>query len=138
MPLVDLDTDSDNNGVVNQSSGEEAIEMTNPGKVVAYNKDDDNANGFGRGNDRDPGILKGRGKLADRLAKRRRGRQQRRDVPEHDARLGEVGNAADVVFECDSAHFAESGEVAASGASGVRSCSPASASFSSSAAPGSS
>jgi len=42
---VDVDTDSDNTGAVENTPYEDNIEMNQPGKVIGYNKDDDNGNG---------------------------------------------------------------------------------------------
>ncbi len=44
LPLVDLDTDSDNRGVIEHSQLEDDDEMAAPGKILRYNADDDNAN----------------------------------------------------------------------------------------------
>jgi hypothetical protein len=44
QPLVDLDTDSDNNGNIEGSAAEDLIETTFPGKIVARNSDNDNDN----------------------------------------------------------------------------------------------
>ena len=46
-------------------------------------------------------------KLGDRLAERRGMAQERRDVLEHDARLGEIGDVADVVAEVERRWAAE-------------------------------
>lgn len=48
MPSVDIDTDSDNTGVIDRSDGEESVEnkADRPGKLVAFNNDDDNQNSY--------------------------------------------------------------------------------------------
>ncbi|MEX2120876.1 MAG: cadherin-like domain-containing protein [Pirellulales bacterium] len=43
-PTVDIDTDSDNDGLVERNFGEEVVEMIAPGNVLRYNNDDDNGN----------------------------------------------------------------------------------------------
>jgi hypothetical protein len=42
---IDLDTDSDNSGTIDGTAAEEADELLEPGKIIARNIDDDNANG---------------------------------------------------------------------------------------------
>ncbi len=44
LPVVDLDTDSDNTGIIDHSQLEDDDEMAAPGKILRYNADDDNAN----------------------------------------------------------------------------------------------
>ncbi|GAB6188023.1 hypothetical protein [Thermopirellula anaerolimosa] len=48
IPSVDIDTDSDNTGVIDRSDGEEEIEnqADRPGKLLVVNSDDDNENGI--------------------------------------------------------------------------------------------
>ncbi|MHB1036085.1 MAG: Calx-beta domain-containing protein [Pirellulales bacterium] len=41
---LDLDIDADNDGTVQQSPAEDALEMTSPGKVIGLNDNDDNHN----------------------------------------------------------------------------------------------
>ncbi|MFH1923956.1 MAG: Ig-like domain-containing protein, partial [Planctomycetota bacterium] len=54
-PVPDIDTDSDNNGMIDGTQYEDDEEMKDPGRLVYYNADDDNGNGV---QDRlDPGPL---------------------------------------------------------------------------------
>ncbi len=45
-PIVDIDTDSDNNQMLEESLAEDNDEENSPGKVLRYNGNDDNGNGL--------------------------------------------------------------------------------------------
>jgi hypothetical protein len=60
---------------------------------------EDEAAGLGGDDQVDGERARVLGEQADRVIERRRIEQQGRDVPEHDSRLGEVGDVADVVAQ---------------------------------------
>ncbi len=55
-PEIDLDIDSDNNGIIDGTPAEEADEMSPPGKIIDLNDDDDNGNGMVDFNDPAPFV----------------------------------------------------------------------------------
>ncbi len=44
-PIPDIDTDSDNNGTIDETPYEDDEEMVDPGRILRWNTDDDNGNG---------------------------------------------------------------------------------------------
>ncbi len=44
-PIPDIDTDSDNNGTIEGTPDEDDEELVDPGRILWWNADDDNANG---------------------------------------------------------------------------------------------